>query len=80
VIPSLELQFQSVKTSDTKKIAMKKIEQSLASLKTPKAAKMSEKTPQNLRAKPIPVEIGGPKGPEPTRFGDWENKGRCSDF
>ena len=25
-------------------------------------------------------EIGGPKGPEPTRFGDWEQKGRCSDF
>jgi len=25
-------------------------------------------------------EIGGPKGPEPTRFGDWERNGRCSDF
>ena len=25
-------------------------------------------------------EIGGPKGPEPTRFGDWERKGRCIDF
>ena len=25
-------------------------------------------------------EIGGPKGPEPTRYGDWEKKGRCSDF
>lgn len=27
-----------------------------------------------------PGEIGGPKGPEPTRYGDWEFKGRCSDF
>lgn len=27
-----------------------------------------------------PVEIGGPSGPEPTRYGDWERKGRCSDF
>jgi hypothetical protein len=27
-----------------------------------------------------PREIGGPKGPEPTRFGDWERNGRCSDF
>ncbi|MEI6559715.1 MAG: succinate dehydrogenase assembly factor 4 [Rhodospirillaceae bacterium] len=27
-----------------------------------------------------PGEIGGPRGPEPTRFGDWETKGRCSDF
>jgi hypothetical protein len=26
------------------------------------------------------VEEGGPKGPEPTRFGDWERKGRVSDF
>ena len=25
-------------------------------------------------------EVGGPKGPEPTRFGDWERDGRCSDF
>ncbi len=25
-------------------------------------------------------ETGGPKGPEPTRYGDWERKGRCVDF
>lgn len=25
-------------------------------------------------------EVGGPRGPEPTRYGDWEQKGRCSDF
>jgi hypothetical protein len=25
-------------------------------------------------------EYGGPRGKEPTRFGDWEQKGRCSDF
>ena len=29
---------------------------------------------------PIPVELGGPPGPEPTRFGDWEKNGRCIDF
>jgi hypothetical protein len=27
-----------------------------------------------------PQEIGGPAGLEPTRFGDWERKGRCIDF
>lgn len=27
-----------------------------------------------------PGEIDGPAGPEPTRFGDWEKGGRCSDF
>jgi len=29
---------------------------------------------------PKPREIGGPKGPEPTRYGDWEFNGRCTDF
>jgi hypothetical protein len=27
-----------------------------------------------------PKELQGPKGPEPTRYGDWENKGIASDF
>ena len=27
-----------------------------------------------------PVEVGGQKGPEPTRYGDWEKAGRCTDF
>ena len=25
-------------------------------------------------------EIGGVSGPEPTRYGDWEKNGRCTDF
>jgi len=25
-------------------------------------------------------ESGGPEGPDPTRFGDWEKAGRCIDF
>lgn len=29
---------------------------------------------------PLPPEVGGPQGPEPTRYGDWERKGRVSDF
>ena len=32
--------------------------------------------PQNTRN----VEIDGPKGPEPTRYGDWSFKGRVTDF
>ncbi len=32
------------------------------------------KTEQPIR------EIGGPSGLEPTRYGDWEHKGRCIDF
>ncbi|HWX90586.1 MAG TPA: DUF1674 domain-containing protein [Rhizomicrobium sp.] len=30
--------------------------------------------------KQLPPELGGPKGPEPTRYGDWERKGIASDF
>lgn len=35
-----------------------------------------------VEGKPHPEtgEIGGPKGKEPTRYGDWERKGRISDF
>jgi hypothetical protein len=29
---------------------------------------------------PVTGERGGPKGPEPTRYNDWERNGRCSDF
>ena len=32
---------------------------------------------KNLKLKQ--KEIGGPKGPDPTRYGDWERKGRCID-
>ncbi|MDG3440738.1 DUF1674 domain-containing protein [Nitrospirillum amazonense] len=53
------------------------------------AASAPEPAPETVKAeaikaeaaKPEPVrEIGGPTGPEPTRYGDWERKGRCSDF
>lgn len=28
----------------------------------------------------LPPEDGGPRGPEPTRYGDWEKKGLAIDF
>jgi hypothetical protein len=34
--------------------------------------------PMHLRART--AEIGGRQGPEPTRYGDWELRGRCIDF
>jgi hypothetical protein len=37
-------------------------------------------SPEAQPERPRPREIGGPKGPEPTRYGDWERNGRCSDF
>ena len=39
-----------------------------------------EKKPEPERKEEKPKEIGGPTGPEPTRYGDWEKNGRCSDF
>jgi hypothetical protein len=32
------------------------------------------------KAQPAPEEKGGPKGKEPTRYGDWERKGIAVDF
>jgi hypothetical protein len=28
----------------------------------------------------LPIEVDGPQGPEPVRYGDWERKGIASDF
>ncbi len=40
-----------------------------------------QSAPSKRRQSPLhPKEIGGPKGPEPTRYGDWERKGIASDF
>jgi len=39
-----------------------------------------EEAPRRRMVNPETGEIGGPRGPEPTRYGDWEQKGRCTDF
>ncbi len=53
------------------------------------AVMAEDKKPAPEEKKPVPAkpedvkrpkEIGGPKGPEPTRYGDWEVNGRVSDF
>ena len=42
---------------------------------------MEDKKPEPPPPPPVlPPETGGPAGPEPTRYGDWEQKGRCTDF
>ena len=48
-----------------------KLEQALADQRREPPAQEAKKKVQ---------EIGGPKGPEPTRYGDWEVGGRCVDF
>ena len=48
------------------------------------AAKRANAEAEARRAAEIPLKLppekGGPKGPEPTRYGDWEKKGIISDF
>jgi len=51
---------------------------------TPEAKRALAEAEARRRASPPPAEtakeINGPKGPEPTRYGDWEKKGIASDF
>lgn len=37
-------------------------------------------TPETPLSESQQKEIGGRKGPDPTRYGDWEKNGRCIDF
>jgi hypothetical protein len=47
-----------------------------------KTSPKSEQSPavSNISTVENQKEYGGPKGKEPTRYGDWEKKGRCIDF
>ena len=51
---------------------------------TPAARRALEEAEARRRAAKAEAErapeLGGPKGPEPTRFGDWERKGIAVDF
>ncbi len=40
----------------------------------------ADHTPSATVDESRPREIGGRKGPDPTRYGDWEKNGRCIDF
>tara|TARA_R110002096_G_scaffold436105_1_gene668065 strand:- start:68441 stop:68599 length:159 start_codon:yes stop_codon:yes gene_type:complete len=43
--------------------------------------KTTEKSPaDNAKQEATPKELGGRDGPDPVRYGDWENKGIVSDF
>jgi hypothetical protein len=43
-------------------------------------AEQGEKAAAVPEPVPEPREVGGRDGPQPTRFGDWELRGRCIDF
>jgi hypothetical protein len=48
---------------------------------TPEAERaLAEAAERRKQAEKLPQEQGGPTGPEPTRYGDWERKGIAVDF
>jgi hypothetical protein len=49
-------------------------------LEKKKAKAEEDEAEEQEYVNPVTGERGGPRGPEPTRFGDWERKGRVSDF
>ena len=46
----------------------------------PESSNDEKKRADEQDAKALEKEYGGPKGKEPTRYGDWEKNGRCIDF
>ena len=48
--------------------------------KNSKATPLADEAAQQADEAAPPKERGGQKGPEPTRYGDWEKDGICSDF
>jgi hypothetical protein len=70
---------QSMPTTDEPAPARKPLspaaQRALAEAEARRAAAVAQ-----ADATPPPKEFQGPKGPEPTRYGDWENKGIASDF
>lgn len=69
----LHVEASNKKNNDAKEIELKQASSEAAS-------GSAEKGATKAVAKVSPREINGPKGLEPTRYGDWESKGRCYDF
>jgi hypothetical protein len=44
------------------------------------AVQTEQPRPDTASTQQLTEETGGVKGPEPTRYGDWEKNGRCVDF
>jgi len=46
----------------------------------PKKKPTDPDRPNDEPEKPVAIEVGGRKGPDPTRYDDYEKDGRCIDF
>ncbi|XP_025412251.1 succinate dehydrogenase assembly factor 4, mitochondrial-like [Sipha flava] len=88
VIRSSIKQFPKYKSTDSKKEELKetiKMKTPIGKLDELKSGKHPFQEKEPLKEfpegrNPVTGEQNGPKGPEPTRYGDWERKGRVSDF
>ena len=64
--------IQDLSTLETKKVLTPAAKRALAEA----AERRAKEEAEIARA----IEEGGPNGPEPTRYGDWERKGIAVDF
>ena len=79
---------QTLRLHSTVTSSNQDVKQSLRKSKTPTGKldyshRDAEKEPLKSwpnNTNPITGEVNGPSGPEPTRYGDWERKGKCVDF
>jgi hypothetical protein len=73
-------------TDDPQKLSLSSIPGAAQKPLTPAAQRALAEAEERRRkaaeanATPMAKEFSGPKGPEPTRYGDWERKGIASDF
>ncbi len=78
--PTAPAQVAAVPSSPNASVAQPVVPPAPQALVPPAPQALVPPAPKPLVFKPLPPEIGGPTGPEPTRYGDWERKGRVSDF
>jgi hypothetical protein len=84
----LVARFASSSTTDAKSLAgslaaKEESEKSAPSSSANEAQEEAQDPNENENGEyvnPVTREVNGPRGPEPTRYGDWERKGRCTDF
>ena len=60
----------------SKPVSREQLDATAETVQADNATAAESKADANARA----TEIGGPDGPEPTRYGDWERGGICYDF
>lgn len=61
-------------------MAQQKQNPSVENQQKPQISKESPPAQPPVQPPVLPQEKGGRKGPEPTRYGDWELNGKCVDF